>query len=134
MKLIQIAASLALPTASGAIARDVASDPPNVMTTNATLPSSDTGWDDVKFEPGSARLFMARLKDGLTVFDVDKARAVTMLANSTEANGPILLHQYDRGLVAMDDGSLLSFALSDASGPVTRYHPDRFRVETWRPN
>lgn len=84
---------------------------PYRMTGSVTLPSTDTGWDYVKFEPGSARLFMARLKDGLTVYDVDRSRAVATLPNSEGANGPVLLPQLDRGYVAMDDGSLLSFHL-----------------------
>jgi len=84
---------------------------PYVMTDSVTLPSTDTGWDYVKFQPDSARLFLARLKDGLTVFDVDQGSVVATLPNSTGANGPVLLPQYDRGYVAMDDGSLLSFSL-----------------------
>jgi len=78
---------------------------------SATLPSTDTGWDYVKFAPGTPYLFMGRLGDGLTVFDADANRVVTTLANSKGANGPLLLPQYDRGYVAMDDGSLLSFEL-----------------------
>jgi outer membrane protein assembly factor BamB len=77
-----------------------------------TLPSSDTGFDYIKFQPGTSRLFMARLKDGLTVFDVDTQAVVATVGNSIGANGPLLLPEYNRGYVAMDDGSLLSLDLA----------------------
>jgi hypothetical protein len=96
--------------ASGSAGQEAPS-PPYLMTRSVTLPSTDTDWDYVKFQPGSPRLFMARLKDGLTVFDVDQGRPITTLPNSAGANGPILLPQFDRGYVAMDDGSLMSFQL-----------------------
>ncbi|TWT22311.1 hypothetical protein FQY83_04570 [Luteimonas marina] len=85
----------------------------------ATLPSTATGWDYIKLEPGSSRLFMARDKDGLTVFDVDANRALTTVDNSIGANGPLLLPEYNRGYVAMTDGSLLSFEL-DSLKPIER--------------
>ncbi|MCP3730918.1 WD40 repeat domain-containing protein [Sphingomonas sp. MG17] len=108
MKAVLAALSVAL--VGGAVAQE-APEPPYVMTRSVTLPSTDTDWDYVKFQPGSPRLFMARLKDGLTVFDVDRGRAVATVANSAGANGPILLPQYNRGYTAMNDGSLLSFDL-----------------------
>jgi hypothetical protein len=108
MKAIFAALSFAL--VGGAVAQE-APQPPYTMTRSVTLPSTDTDWDYVKFQPGSARLFMARLKDGLTVFDVDRGRTIATVANSVGANGPILLPQYNRGYTAMDDGSLLSFDL-----------------------
>lgn len=112
MQSIRLAA-LALALAGGpARAEDAAPDLPYVMTGSVTLPSSNTGWDYVKFEPGSARLFMGRLNDGLTVYDVDRGRAVMTMENSVGANGPVLLPQYNRGYVAMADGSLLSFNLA----------------------
>lgn len=76
-----------------------------------TLPSTDTGFDYIKMQPGTNRLFMARLADGLTVFDVDTNKTITTVENSVGANGPLLLPEYNRGYVAMDDGSLLSFDL-----------------------
>ncbi|KKC26072.1 hypothetical protein WP12_10730 [Sphingomonas sp. SRS2] len=81
------------------------------METSVSLLSTDTDWDYVKFQPGSARLFMARIKDGLTVFDADTNRSLATIANSSGANGPLLLPDHNRGYVAMDDGSLLSFEL-----------------------
>jgi outer membrane protein assembly factor BamB len=84
-----------------------------------TLPSTDTGYDYIKMQPGSNRLFMARLADGLTVFDVDKSQAVATVENSVGANGPLLLPEYNRGYVAMNDGSLLSFDLKTLA-PIAR--------------
>jgi len=75
------------------------------------LPSTDTGYDYIKFQPGTSRLFMARLADGLTVFDVDTGAVIRTVGNSRGANGPLLLPEYGRGYVAMDDGSLLTLDL-----------------------
>jgi hypothetical protein len=111
MKMIWTALTGALLFGGAVTAQNVEPRFPYVMTQRVTLPSTDSGWDYVKFEKGSGRLFMARLKDGLTVFDVDRGRVVATLPNSIGANGPVLLPQYDRGYVAMDDGSLLSFSL-----------------------
>ena len=77
----------------------------------STLPSTDTDWDYMKLEPHGGRLFMARRKDGLVVYDVNAGRQIGVVANSIGANGPVLLPQFDRGYVAMTDGSLLSFEL-----------------------
>lgn len=117
MKLLHAALTAAL--LCGSAAAQQAEPLPYRMTGSVTLPSSDTGWDYVKFEPGSARLFMARLKDGLTVYDVDRGRAIATLPNSIGANGPVLLPQVDRGYVAMDDGTLLSFHLKTLK-PIAR--------------
>lgn len=90
-------------------------DPPPgplyVLERSATLSSTNTDWDYIKFQQGTSRLFMARRKDGLTVFDVDKNVPIGTVANSTGANGPLLLPQFNRGYAAMTDGSLLSFNL-----------------------
>jgi hypothetical protein len=75
------------------------------------LPSTASDWDYAKMEPNSNRLFIARMDDGLTVFDVDTNQVIGTVANSTGANGPLLLPEYNRGYVAMTDGSLLSFEL-----------------------
>lgn len=101
----------ALLVAAPGLAQEAAPELPYVMSGSVTLPSSDTGWDYVKFEPGSARLFMGRLNDGLTVYDVDRGAPIKTMENSRGANGPVLLPRYNRGYVAMDDGSLLSFDL-----------------------
>src|SRR3546814_276354 len=107
MKMICLFVSTVLLGTGAAAAQDSMPDLPYVKTASVTLPSTDTGWDYVKFEPGSARLFMARLDDGLTLFDVDKGAAVATVPDSVGANGPVLLPQFGRGYVAMDDGSLL---------------------------
>lgn len=75
------------------------------------LPSTDTDWDYAKMEPGSARLFIARGNDGLTVFNVDDKKIIATVTNSNGANGPLLIPQHNRGYSAMTDGSLLSFDL-----------------------
>lgn len=111
MKLTYLFASATWLVAGPASAQQASPDLPYTMTGSVTLPSTDTGWDYVKFEPGSSRLFMGRLKDGLTVYDVDRGQAIMTIENSVGANGPVMLPQYNRGYVAMDDGSLLSFDL-----------------------
>ncbi|WP_077148849.1 YncE family protein [Sphingopyxis sp. KK2] len=111
MKNAILVAATALAATGPATAQQADPALPYVMADSVTLPSGDTGWDYVKFEPGGARLFMGRLKDGLTVYDVDQGKAVTTVENSVGANGPVLLPKYGRGYVAMDDGSLLSFDL-----------------------
>lgn len=111
MKSIHLLVSAVLFAVGPASAQEAAPELPYTMTGSVALPSSDTGWDYVKFEPGSARLFMGRLKDGLTVYDVDRGAAIKTMEDSVGANGPVLLPKYNRGYVAMDDGSLLSFDL-----------------------
>lgn len=86
---------------------------------SATLPSTDTDWDYIKMEPGTNRLFMARDRDGLTVFDVDKNEVIATVPDSKGANGPLLLPEYARAYVAMTDGSLLSVDLKSLK-PIER--------------
>ena len=69
-----------------------------------SLPSTDSGWDYIKMQPGTGRLFLARDVDGLTVFDVDQNKAIATVENSKGANGPLLLPQYNRGYVANTEG------------------------------
>lgn len=102
----------------------VAADLLYTLEATATLPSVDTGWDYIKMEPNGNRLFMARDKDALTVFDVDTNKVVATVGNSVGANGPLLLPQYDRGYVAMTDGSLLSFELKSLK-PIARLKLDQ---------
>jgi hypothetical protein len=95
-----------------ALARPAAAaDPIYTIEDATTLPSTDTDWDYIRLEPGTSRLFIARRKDGLSVFDIDTRKLVGQVANSIGANGPLLLPQFDRGYVAMTDGSLLIFEL-----------------------
>lgn len=82
-----------------------------VLDAEARLPSSDTSWDYMKLEAGTPNLYVARRKDGLTLFDAQQMRFVHRLANSEGANGPVLLPKLGRGYVAMTDGSLLTIDL-----------------------
>ncbi|HEY0684176.1 MAG TPA: hypothetical protein VGD45_17720 [Steroidobacter sp.] len=94
------------------------------FSSSVTLPSTEIGWDYIKMQPGSSRLFLARDADGLTVFDVDQGKIVTTVENSKGANGPLLLPQYNRGYVANTDGSLLSFDLKTLK-PIERLALDK---------
>src|SRR3546814_8876226 len=78
MKMICLFVSTVLLGTGAAAAQDSMPDLPYVKTASVTLPSTDTGWDYVKFEPGSARLFMARLDDGLTLFDVEDRKSTRL--------------------------------------------------------
>lgn len=71
------------------------------------LPSTDSDWDYIKLDPQSGRLFIARGKDGLSVFDIQSQRLISTVPDSVGANGPLILPQYNRGYVAMTDGTLL---------------------------
>jgi len=89
----------------------VAADPLYVLDSATTLPSTDTDWDYIKLEPHKSRLFIARRKDGLTVYDVDTKKVVATVANSAGANGPLLLPAIDRGYVVTTDGAIVVFSL-----------------------
>lgn len=89
-----------------------------------TLPATEIGWDYIKMQPGTSRLFLARDADGLTVFDVDQGKVITTIENSKGANGPLLLPEYNRGYVANTDGSLLSFDLKSLK-PIERLQLDK---------
>ena len=78
----------------------------------AALGGTGSGWDYIKMQPGTGRLFIARDRDGLTVFDVDANRIVGTVEDSVGANGPLLIPALGRGYSAMTDGSLLSFDLA----------------------
>ena len=99
----------ALPLAFAVAA--TAAEPLYVLESARTLPSTDTDWDYLKLELGGARLFIARRKDGLTVFDVDRGRVVATVANSAGANGPLLLPALNRGYVVTTDGAIVTFDL-----------------------
>jgi len=102
--LVGVACTAAIPVA--------AADPLYTLEQTVTLPSTDSDWDYIKLEPQGSRLFIARRKDGLTVYDTRTHEVVGQIENSIGANGPLLLPQFDRGYVAMTDGSLLSFELA----------------------
>lgn len=94
-----------------AIMTAAAADPLYTLADVTLLPSTDTDWDYIRLEPGTSRLFIARRKDGLSVFDVRTHKLIGQVANSIGANGPLLLPEFNRGYVAMTDGSLLIFEL-----------------------
>jgi len=82
-----------------------------VLESATVLPSTDTDWDYIKLEPHKNRLFIARRKDGLTVFDVDQKKAISTVANTNGANGPLLPPALNRGYVVNTDGSITVFEL-----------------------
>ncbi|MGH6780731.1 MAG: YncE family protein, partial [Sphingomonadaceae bacterium] len=110
MKLLQYACAAAA-LALGAAPSLAGDSPLYVLDHESALPSTNTDWDYSKLDPDGSRLFMARRKDGLVVYDVDSHRQIAVIENSVGANGPLLLPAYNRGYVAMTDGSLLSFDL-----------------------
>lgn len=101
----------ALAGAAAITATAVAAEPIYTLEKAVALPSGDSDWDYIKLEPHGSRLFLARRKDGLTVYDTKTHKVVGQVENSVGANGPLLLPQFNRGYVAMTDGSLLSFDL-----------------------
>lgn len=86
-------------------------EPLYMLESAVTLPSTDTDWDYLKLDPHGSRLFIARRKDGLTVFDVDRRRVTATVANSAGANGPLLLPALNRGYVVTTDGAIVTFDL-----------------------
>lgn len=120
------AAFLAGLFATAAIA---AEGPLYTIESETRLASTNTDWDYIKLEPGTARLFIARRKDGLTVFDINTRTVLATVPNSIGANGPLLLPQYNRGYSAMTDGSVLSFDLSTLK-PIDRVKLDEGGLNT----
>jgi hypothetical protein len=88
-----------------------------------TLTSTDTGWDYITFDTATGRLFLDRRADGLTVFDVNRHLVIGNVENSLGANGTRLLPEFNRGFVAMTDGTVLVFDLATLK-PI-----DRFKVD-----
>lgn len=109
LTMMAAAAFAAVAMAGAAIAADPA--PLYTLESATPLPSTDTDWDYIKLDPNGRWLFIARRKDGLTVFDVGRKKTIATIGQSVGANGPLLLPQFNRGYVAMTDGSLLSFDL-----------------------
>lgn len=105
----KILAGIALATAAAPAAAQTT--PLYTLESATTLPSTDTDWDYIQLEPHGNRLFIARRKDGLTVYNVDTKKAVGTVANSVGANGSVLLPEYNRGYTVMTDGTILSFNL-----------------------
>ncbi len=76
-----------------------------------TVPSTDTGWDYITLDPASSRLFVARRKDGLLVWNT-KTREARTVENSVGANGVVLVPEFNRAYVAMTDGTVLAVDLA----------------------
>lgn len=89
----------------------------------SVLPSTNTGWDYISLDAGTGRLFIARRLDGLTVFDTNAHRMIGTVENSKDANGALLLPEFNRGYVACTDGTVLVFDLTTLK-PI-----DRFKVD-----
>ena len=77
-----------------------------------TLPGSGHSWGFVGLDPTRPYLFLARRENGLTVFDVQRQRAVKTVAQSDGANGVVFVPELDRVFVLNTDGSLSVVQLS----------------------
>lgn len=71
-----------------------------------TLPGSGHSWGFGALDPNSPTLFVARRENGLSLFDVQRQKALGTLANSTGANAVVLVPVRNRAYVANMDGSL----------------------------
>ncbi len=84
-----------------------------------TLPSTNTGWDYITLDAKNNHLFIARRLDGLTVYDTAANKALPTMENSKNANGVVLAPEFNRGYVAMTDGTMLSFDMTTLK-PIAR--------------
>lgn len=87
------------------------------------LPSTNTGWDYLEFDPAKSHLYIAHRADGMQVFDVKTQKVVKTIDNSVGANSVTLVPEFDRGYVANQDGTTTVFELS------TLKTLDRFKVD-----
>lgn len=76
------------------------------------LPSTDTGWDYVEFDPAKSYLYIAHRADGMQIFDVKTQKLVRTLDDSVGANSVTLVPEFDRGYVANQDGTTTVFEIS----------------------
>lgn len=98
----KLAAVLALLVSASALA-----EPPMYHREHrVTLPGSGHSWGFVGLDPTRPYLFVARRENGLTVFDVQRQRAVQTVAQSEGANGMVFVPELDRVFVLNTDGSL----------------------------
>jgi hypothetical protein len=79
---------------------------------SVTLSGGEPDWDYLRLDQPTGRLFIARHDDGLTVFDINKQRKIGSVSGGVGANGPLTLPEFNRGYVAMTDGSALIFDLT----------------------
>ena len=76
------------------------------------LKGASPGWDYLAFDPARSYLFIARRKDGVTVFDAAAGKPVAVIENSANANATALIPELDRGYTGNEDGSTTIFQLS----------------------
>jgi len=99
--------ALSLLTGSGAVLAAPASDARVYhREQRITLPGSGTSWGFVALDPTRPYLFLARRENGLSVFDVDRQRAVRTVEHSEGANGVVFVPELNRVFVLNTDGSL----------------------------
>lgn len=82
------------------------------LTSVTTLKGKAPGWDYLSLDVKRDYLFMGRRHDGVTVFDLAKAKTVTTIARSQGANMATLVPEFDRGYTTNGDGSTTVFVLS----------------------
>lgn len=83
------------------------------ITAANVLPGSGHSWGFGALETKRPYLFIARRENGLTVFDVQKQKAIKTLDNSSGANAVAFVPKHDRAYVANMDGSVSVVALKE---------------------
>jgi len=76
------------------------------------LAGAAPSWDYLAFDPSRPYLYIDRRGDGVTVFDVEAGKIVTVIENSKDANATTLVPEFDRGYTGNEDGSTTIFQLS----------------------
>lgn len=116
----RILAGLAMLTASAVAAAASAPAPTSAadavlarIANVTTLPGSGHSWGFAALDPTRPYLFIARRENGLTVFDVERQRAVKTLDDSIGANGVVFVPAADRAYISNMDGTLTVVRLSD---------------------
>lgn len=110
---IKALAGLALVIQLGAAQWVQAAEPLLYRITAANvLPGSGHSWGFGALEAKRPYLFIARRENGLTIFDVQKQKAVKTLVNSAGANTVVFVPKHDRAYVANMDGSVGVIALN----------------------
>lgn len=79
-------------------------------------------WDYITLDAQRSHLFIARVDDGILVYDVNARKPVKTLEQSEGGNATTLIPDLDRGFVIKEDGTALAFKLSTLTligGPLT---------------
>lgn len=84
-----------------------------------TLPGKSPDWDYLAYDAARGRLFIARRKDGLWVFDTRSQRLVTRIAMTRDAGATLLVPSLNRGFTTNEDGSTTVFNLATLA-PIRR--------------